>query len=113
MLRGMGRFFWRGRRRSGRKPHKISIHTTDLLGGGVSGWREHGREDSPSCAACTLPDRVGVAVGGYVFCGCRRVASMTVALALRLAFLCRGLVGGNRGQGRSYKYRFLAGCWLI
>ncbi len=102
MLRGMGRFFWRGRRGGGGKLHKISIHTTDLLGGGVSGWREHGREDSPSCDVCTLPDRVGVAVRGYVFCGCRQVASVTVALASRLAFLCCRSVGGNRALGRSY-----------
>ena len=67
MLRGIGRVLRRALCCDGRKRYKTSVHTTHLLCSGVSGWREHGREDSQSCASCTLPVQVGVAVGGYLF----------------------------------------------
>ena len=65
MQRGMGRVLCGVIvRRVHQRRHTV-VRATNLLGGGFKRWREHRREDSPPCAACTLPVQVGVAVGAY------------------------------------------------
>ena len=68
MLRGMGRVFCGGRDRRVRQRQQPTVFATDLFGGGLERWREHGREDSQSCASCTLPVQVGVALRAILFC---------------------------------------------
>ena len=99
MLRGIGRVLQRGLRCDGRQGYKTSVRTTHLFCSGVSGWREHGREDSQFRAICTLPAQVGVAVGCDLFCRCQQVVLVTVALVTHLACLCGGLFGGNLASG--------------
>ena len=68
MLRGMGRVLCGVLDRRVRQRQQPTVLATDLFGGGLERWREHGREDSPSCAGCTLPVQVGVALGTILFC---------------------------------------------
>ena len=55
MLRGMGRVLCCFPGRRARQLRQPMLCATDSSGSGMSGWREHGREDSPSCTARTLP----------------------------------------------------------
>lgn len=87
MLRGLGRVFRRVLDCGGCERYKKSVHATDLFGSGVSGRREHGREDIRYRAAYTLPVQVG---GCWLFFwGCTALVSATVASATRFACFAR------------------------
>ena len=67
MLRGMGRVLCGVLDRRAHQRRQPMVFATDLSGGGLERWREHGREDSQSCDVCTLPVQVGVALGAMLY----------------------------------------------